>query len=284
MYGDIDPYWMAASAIDEALRNLVAVGCPLDRVALLDNFCWGITDKPDRLGALVRAARACRDFALLFGTPFVSGKDSLNNEYTSGGMNICIPHTLLVSAMGVMPDVRKTVSMDFKKPGNLIYVVGLTKNELGGSHYYHINGETGRNAPRVEKNAGQIMDALSGAMDGRLVRSCHDCSEGGLAVALPEMCFAGGIGAGVELARVPTSEDAKRDDVILFSESNTRFVCEVEPDKKAAFEEKLGGVPFAEIGRTVDAARLVFAGLNGKTVIDEDIWSLKESWQSPLRW
>ena len=284
MYGDIDPYWMAASGIDEALRNLVAVGCPLDRVALLDNFCWGITDKPDRLGALVRAARACRDFALLFGTPFISGKDSLNNEFTSGGVNICIPHTLLISALGVMPDVRKAVSMDFKRPGNLVYIVGLTKNELGGSHYYHIHDEVGSNVPRVEKNAKEVMDALASAMSGRLVRSCHDCSEGGLAVAVAEMCFAGGIGASIELARVPVSEDAKRNDVILFSESNTRFICEVEPDKKEQFEKKLGGVPFAGIGRTVDTDRALFAGLSGKNVIDEDIWSLKESWQAPLRW
>ncbi len=284
MYGDIDPYWMAASGIDEVLRNLVAVGCPLDRVALLDNFCWGITDKPDRLGALVRAARACRDFALLFGTPFISGKDSLNNEFTSGGVNICIPHTLLISALGVMPDVRKAVSMDFKRPENLVYIVGLTKNELGGSHYYHIHDEVGSNVPRVEKSAKEVMDALASAMSGRLVRSCHDCSEGGLAVAAAEMCFAGGIGASIELARVPVSEDAKRNDVILFSESNTRFICEVEPDKKGQFEKKLGGVPFAEIGRTVDTDRAVFVGLSGKNIIDEDIWSLKESWQSPLRW
>ncbi len=284
MYGDIDPYWMAASGIDEVLRNLVAVGCPLDRVALLDNFCWGITDKPDRLGALVRAARACRDFALLFGTPFISGKDSLNNEFTSGGVNICIPHTLLISALGVMPDVRKAVSMDFKRPENLVYIVGLTKNELGGSHYYHIHDEVGGNVPRVEKSAKEVMDALASAMSGRLVRSCHDCSEGGLAVAVAEMCFAGGIGASIELARVPVSEDAKRADVILFSESNTRFICEVEPDKKEQFEKKLGGVPLAEIGRTVDTARAIFAGLSGKNVIDENIWSLKESWQAPLRW
>lgn len=284
LYGDIDPYWMAASAIDEALRNLVAVGCPLERVAILDNFCWGITDKPDRLGALVRAAKACHDFALLFGTPFISGKDSLNNEYTSGDKNICIPHSLLISAMGVMPDVRKAVSMDIKKAGNLIYVVGETRNELGGSHYYRIHGEIGRNVPRVEKNAKIVMDALSSAMDGNLVRSCHDCSEGGIAVALAEMCFAGGIGASVELKRVPAAKDVKRGDEILFSESNTRFICEVEPRNKAAFEKKLSGVTFAEAGRTTGETRVVFVGLDGRSVIDEEIAALKESWQAPLRW
>jgi phosphoribosylformylglycinamidine synthase len=282
-YGDIDPYWMAASAIDEALRNLVAVGCPLDRVALLDNFCWGITDKPDRLGALVLAAKACHDFALLYGTPFISGKDSLNNEFTGDGKNICIPHSLLISAIGVMPDIDLAVTMDFKKAGNLIYIVGLTRNELGGSHYYRIHGEVGANVPKVEKNAKQIMDALSSAMAAKLVRACHDCSEGGLAVAAAEMCFAGGLGASIDATRVPGT-DTMRDDMVMFSESNTRFICEVEPDKKPQFVKKLAGVPFAEIGRTVATSRLVINGTGGKNRIDEDIWALKESWQAPLRW
>ena len=282
-YGDIDPYWMAASAIDEALRNLVAVGCPLDRVALLDNFCWGITDKPDRLGALVLAAKACHDFALLYGTPFISGKDSLNNEFTGDGKNICIPHSLLISAIGVMPDVDLAVTMDFKKAGNLIYIVGLTRNELGGSHYYRIHGEVGANVPKVEKNAKQIMDALSSAMAAKLVRACHDCSEGGLAVAAAEMCFAGGLGASIDATRVPGA-DTMRDDMVMFSESNTRFICEIEPDKKAEFEKALKGRPFAEIGRTVATSRLVINGTGGKNRIDEDICSLKESWQAPLRW
>jgi len=282
-YGDIDPYWMAASAIDEALRNLVAVGCPLDRVALLDNFCWGITDKPDRLGALVRAAKACHDFALLFGTPFISGKDSLNNEFTSDGKNICIPHSLLISAIGVMPDVDLAVTMDFKKTGNLIYIVGLTRNELGGAHYYRINGEVGANVPKVEKNAKKIMDALNAAMKHQVVRACHDCSEGGLAVAVAEMCFAGGLGASIDVTRVPVSEPM-RDDMVMFSESNTRFLCEIEPEKKSQFEKCLKGLPFAEIGRTVATNRLVLSGAAGKPRLDEDIWSLKESWQAPLRW
>jgi phosphoribosylformylglycinamidine synthase len=281
LYGDIDPYWMAASAIDEALRNLVAVGCPLERVALLDNFCWGITDKPDRLGALVRAAKACHDFALLYGTPFISGKDSLNNEFTSDSANICIPHSLLISAIGVMPDVDLAVSMDFKKADNHIYIVGLTKNELGGSHYYHVHGQLGKNAPKVEKSAKRLMDALSSAMRTGLVRACHDCSEGGLAVAVAEMCFAGGFGASIDLARVPVSE-TMRDDMIMFSESNTRFICEVEPDKKAEFEKALKGRPFAEIGRTVATSRLVINGAAAKKRLDEDIWALKESWQAPL--
>jgi len=173
--------------------------------------------------------------------------------------------------------------MDFKKAGNLIYIVGLTRNELGGSHYYRIHGEVGANVPKVEKNAKQIMDALSSAMAAKLVRACHDCSEGGLAVAAAEMCFAGGLGASIDATRVPGA-DTMRDDMVMFSESNTRFICEIEPDKKAEFEKALKGRPFAEIGRTVATSRLVINGTGGKNRIDEDICSLKESWQAPLRW
>ncbi len=211
-YGLIDPYHMAASAIDEALRNVIAVGGSLDRCALLDNFSWGNPDKPDRLGGLVRAARACYDVARAYGTPFVSGKDSLNNEYKIDRGTIAIPPSLLISAMAVMSDVTKAVSMDAKAAGNAVYVVGLTKNELGGSHYYDIHGELGRNVPEVDTELGlKVFRALSKATAAGLVRACHDLSEGGLAVAAAEMAFAGGLGMRLDLARVPCTDDARCD-------------------------------------------------------------------------
>ncbi|HHT9152006.1 MAG TPA: AIR synthase related protein, partial [Candidatus Hypogeohydataceae bacterium YC40] len=120
-YGDIDPYHMAASAIDEALRQIISVGGDLERVALLDNFCWGNTNIPEQLGGLVRAALACYHMALYFGTPFISGKDSLNNEFRMDDTTMNIPPTLLISAMAVIEDVRKAVTMDAKEPGDLIY-------------------------------------------------------------------------------------------------------------------------------------------------------------------
>jgi len=132
-YGEIDPYWMAASAIDEALRQIVAVGGNLRQVALLDNFCWGNTNRPDVLGALVRAAQACYDMATIYETPFISGKDSLNNEFQAEGEIISIPHTLLISAISVMEDTSRAVSMDFKRAGDLVYILGKTLEELGGS-------------------------------------------------------------------------------------------------------------------------------------------------------
>jgi phosphoribosylformylglycinamidine synthase len=284
-YSDIDPYHMAASAIDEALRNQIAVGGSLDQVALLDNFSWGNTDKPDRLGALVRASRACYDVASVFGAPFISGKDSLNNEYQSGDENIVIPHTLLISALGVIPDVSKCVTMDLKEPGNLLYVAGLTKPELGGSHYYGLSGEVGSSVPEVDaQTAKKTFEALSRAIREGLVRSCHDLSEGGLAVGLAEMAFAGEVGAEIELGAVPYEGEPKRDDFVLFSESNSRFVVEVTPGNKEAFEKTLAGVTFDEIGTTNDTNTLTVKGLGDANVLSEKLEDLKAAWKEPLAW
>jgi len=285
-YGLIDPYHMASSAIDEAVRNIIAVGGSLDRIALLDNFCWGNTDKPDRLGSLVRAARACYDIAKIYGTPFISGKDSLNNEYqTDSGETIAIPPTLLISAIAVMEDARKAVSMDLKAAGNSIYAVGLTRKELGGSHYYEVLGLTSAAVPQVDgQRARRIFEAVSSAIQEDTVRACHDCSEGGLGVALAEMAFAGGLGAEVDLAAVPRSSDVRQNDWILFSESNSRFVCEVEADKKQEFEKCLSGCDFAEIGQVTAEPIFRATGLQGRLVVCENVLALKNSWQKTLKW
>ncbi len=284
-YGDIDTYWMAASAIDEALRQVIAVGGSLKQLALLDNFCWGNPEKPDRLGSLVRAAQACYDMAIVYGTPFISGKDSLYNEYETGKESICIPPTLLISAMAVMDDAGKVVSMDCKQAGDLIYIIGETYQELGGSHYYAIRGHAGNSVPRVNPEKGKkLMDTLSGAMAKGLVKACHDLSEGGIGVAAAEMAFAGGLGMTVNLKDVPLAELIERDDFILFSESNTRFLAEVAPEHKDEFEKMMSGVAFAEIGRVTDNDKFEVYGRNGKVVLNADIAELKEAWQKPLRW
>ncbi|MCA9202691.1 MAG: phosphoribosylformylglycinamidine synthase subunit PurS, partial [Planctomycetales bacterium] len=147
-FGDFDTYHMAASAIDEAVRNCVAVGADPTRIAILDNFCWGYTDRPETLGSLVRAALACHDLAVELGTPFISGKDSLNNEFSYFDANgdkqtISIPPSLLISALGQIDDVGRCVTMDLKSPGNMLYQVGASKPELGGSHYAFVHGLTG---------------------------------------------------------------------------------------------------------------------------------------------
>ncbi|MFC1915929.1 phosphoribosylformylglycinamidine synthase subunit PurL [Chloroflexota bacterium] len=284
-YADIDPYWMAASAIDEALRQVIAVGGNLNRVALLDNFCWGSAKQPEMLGALVRAAQACYDMSIVYETPFISGKDSLNNEFEFEGKTISIPHTLLVSAIGVMDDVNRAVSMDFKQAGDLIYIVGSTQGELGGSEYFKTRGFIGNKVPKVDpQQSKHLMNSLSVATAKGLVRACHDCSDGGIGVAIAEMAFAGDLGAAIRLKAVPLGEPIDRDDFILFSESNSRFLVEVAPERKEAFEQVMSGTCFAAIGQVTDATVLEIYGVNGRKIVGLPINELKEAWQRPLRW
>ncbi|MFH1847879.1 MAG: phosphoribosylformylglycinamidine synthase subunit PurL [Candidatus Omnitrophota bacterium] len=287
-YGLIDPYWMAASVIDEALRQVISVGGDLKEVAILDNFCWGNTDKPDRLGSLVRASFGCYDIAKGYGVPFISGKDSLNNEYSVDGKSIAIPGTLLISAIAVMDDVSKAVSMDLKEADNLIFAVGVTRNELGGSHYYYINGRTGSLVPKVDTKYGRgLMEKLSRAVKKGLVRSCHDCSEGGIGVACAEMAFAGGLGMEIGLKGVACDSalgKLKRNDRVLFSETNTRFIVEVAPKNKKKFRNEMKGVPVGLIGKATAKGRFRVVGLDGKSVVvDTDIAELKRSWQGTFK-
>jgi phosphoribosylformylglycinamidine synthase len=265
LYGDLDPYAMAAAAIDEAVRNVVAVGADPSRIALLDNFCWGDVNDPQTLGALVRACEACRDVAIAFGMPFISGKDSLNNEYRSGDRHIRIPGTLLISALGIVPDVRQCVSMDLKAPGNLLYLVGDLRDEFGGSQYSKLTGKHHDYPPRVDLDrAPKLFRALHSAIRAGLVRSCHDISDGGLAVALAEMAFAGEVGAvGIIWMERP------------FAESATCWLIEIEPHHEAALKRLFGDLPLRRIGQTIADQRLVVG-----QQIDVRLSELKAAWQS----
>lgn len=187
--------------------------------------------------------------------------------------------------MGVMPDVNCAVSMDFKKAGSLIYVVGTTQCELGGSEYFKTYGLIGNSVPKVNPwYAKELMDSLSLATGLGLVRACHDCSEGGIGVAIAEMAFAGGLGAEVRLDKVPLGEPIDRDDFIFFSESNSRFLVEVLPENREQFEEIIQETSFTVIGQVTDSGVLEVYGLNGKKVVSAPIGELKEAWQKPLRW
>ena len=285
-YGDYDPYWMAAAAIDEAVRNVVAVGGDPKRTAILDNFCWGNINDPAVLGALVRSAEACRDVAIAFGTPFISGKDSLNNTYSGkSGERLDIPHTLLVSAMARIEDVRKCVTMDLKEPGNAIYLVGNTREELAGSHHFLVTGQLGQSVPRVELQlAPQIFSAVHVAITSGCVRACHDLSEGGLAVAIAEMAFAGEIGVDLTAIGKLPGAGGLSDETRLFSESTTRFLLEVKPEKATAFEACFAGLPMVRLGMTVAEPRLRIASCNNEWLIWVKLKELKEAWQKPLRW
>ncbi len=287
-YGEFDTYHMAASGIDEAVRNCVAVGADPARIAILDNFCWGDCENSATLGSLVRAALACYDVAVGLGTPFISGKDSLNNEFSftdAAGkkQTIAIPPTLLISALGQVDNVDKCVTMDLKRPGNLLYQVGATKNELGGSHLALVEALAGGRVPKVDvPRAKQTFAALYRAIDAGLVAACHDLSEGGLAVAAAEMAFAGGCGAEIGLDKIPhdlTGDIGNGDAVLLFSESNTRFLCEVAGHHAAEFEQALAEVPHAQVGAVTDSGKLTIGA-----AIDLPIQQLKETWQAPLNW
>jgi phosphoribosylformylglycinamidine synthase len=286
LYGDIDPYWMALAGIDEAVRNLTCVGGRIDRIALLDNYCWGDCTKPETLGPLVRASQACYDGAMAFEAPFISGKDSLNNEFAcEDGTQISIPSTLLISAISIVDDINKSVTMDTKRASNLLFIVGETKNELGGSHYYKINGHLGANVPTLElETAPKIAKKISDAIAGGLLVSCHDCSEGGLAVALAEMAFAGGLGIEADLRGLPKSKDCIRMDAQLFSESNSRYIVEIEPDKYDAFAKLMLNLPFGQIGKVTEDKRLIIKAENGNIIIESDIDSLKQAWQKTFDW
>lgn len=277
--GDEDPYWMAASAIDEAVRNAVCVGADPSKIAILDNFCWGNTDKPEVLGSLVRASLGLQDTAVAYGTPFVSGKDSLYNEFsyvdTDGNkQTVAIPASLLVTAMGQIDDVKNSVTMDLKRSGSKLYLIGETSEDLGGSHYSFVRGESGGAVPTVDlKHAPKVFVALHAAMKERLVLSCHDVSEGGVAASLAEMAFAGGFGIDVDVA--------DSNEAWWFSESPTRFVVEVAADKSDAFEAHFDGVTALSLGCTVDSESVTLRS-NGQAVIEAANADLKAAWQTPL--
>jgi len=275
-YGKIDPYWMAASAIDEAIRNNVAVGGR--RIALLDNFTWGNPEKPERLGSLVRACEACYKFATAFRTPFISGKDSLYNESPIGSAT----PTLLITALGIIPDIHTVVSVDAKAPNNLVYILGDTLPELGGTEYFRLRGSLGKNVPKVRPGqAREMFDAVIQSIDLGLIRACHDLSEGGLAVAAAEMAFSGGYGLQLDLRNVPR-KNVNRDDFVLFSESNSRFLVEVSEKAKKRFESLMEGKPYAILGRVAKTCRLRICGLGGEVIIEASLRDLLARWKQTL--
>jgi len=290
-YSDIDTYHMTACVIDEAVRNAICVGGRLGYLAGLDNFCWpdpvqsGKTpDGSYKLAQLVRSNMALYDYCTDYDLPCISGKDSMKNDYMIGGTKISVPPTFLFSVIGRMDDVRKAVTMDAKRSGHVVYAVGLTKNELGGSEYFAHHGFIGNNVPKVDaKRAKKIYRALGDAFDQGLVASCHDCSDGGLAVALAETAFAGGLGITADISAVPVDKPL-RPDYLLFSESQSRFVITVASRKAKEFESIMAGLPCARIGKVTKSSLLVINEGKRKNIISAEIFDLKRAWQKPLDW
>jgi phosphoribosylformylglycinamidine synthase II/phosphoribosylformylglycinamidine synthase I len=277
LYGETDPHAMALLAVDEALRNLVATGGSIDRAALLDNFCWGDVDDAGELGALVRAAQGCREAALAYRVPFISGKDSLRNTSVDREGKHSIPRTLLISALGVIPDIRRCVTMDLKSPGRRMYLLGRTADELGGSHYLAVRGIAGGHVPRVlPAESRRVMRTLTRAIRRGLVAACHDLSEGGLAVAAAEMSLAGEVGLDLDLDGMTATTDSA--EALLFAESAGRFLIEVMEEDAAEVERLFAGIPCAAIGRTVDDGRFSIRHA-GTVLIDLPVDALDRAWK-----
>ncbi len=282
-YGDMDAYQMAANGIDEAVRNVVATGANPDRIALLDNFAWGSPERPELLGKLVQAARACYDIAVSYETPFISGKDSLYNEFQGEDETLIIPPTLLISASGIVPDLRKTMTMDLKGPDNDLFLLGNTYEELGGSEFSHLLGTESSRVPQVRpEEARQVFNTVHSLIKSQLVSACHDVSEGGVAVAAAEMSFAGGVGLSLEV-------DPERHDLslpaLLFSQSPSRFLVEVPPENRDNFLEETENVSRFHLGET-DRTHSFTVSVDGqeKPVINVPAEELKAEWRAPLDW
>ena len=289
-YSDLDTYHMMACAIDEALRNYVAVGGDIEHVAGLDNFCWCDPVKSERTpdgeykaAQLVRANQALYDYCIAFGVPLISGKDSMKNDYQIGDTKISIPPTVLFSVIGKIRDVRKAVTMDVKRPGDLVYLLGTTADELGGSEYYAMHGTLGKNVPQVDAAAAIARyRAVNQAQAEGLLASCHDLSDGGLGVALAESAFAGGYGIHADL-RAAATAGPLRDDALLFSESQSRLLVTARSEHKDRFEALFAGQAVSLLGAVSDDAELRITGLSGGILIRADIQELKAAWQSPLK-
>jgi phosphoribosylformylglycinamidine synthase len=235
-----------------------------------------------KLAQLVRANEALYDLTTAYGVPCISGKDSMKNDYQIGEVRISIPPTLLFSTLGKMEDVRKAVTMDVKRPGDLVYVLGKTFRELGGSEWYALHGAIGNGVPKVNAARAKVLyEALHRAMMAGLVASCHDCSDGGLGVALAETAFAGGLGLTVDLGAVP-AEGVGRNDELLFSESQSRFIATIHPEAREAFEAALAGCAIARIGQVIAEEVFRIDSPGGKRIIEEGLAALKAAWQKPL--
>jgi phosphoribosylformylglycinamidine synthase len=288
-YSDIDAYQMAANAADEAVRNCVAAGGSLERLALLDNFCWcdpiHSPDNPDgrhRLAQLVLACRGLHDACLAYGAPLISGKDSMKNDYRHGKWRISVPPTLLVSAIGKTEDVSLSQTTDFKSAGDAVYALGQTHAELGASEYYAMNGATGTTVPKVDfRRNFALYRKLELAIRRGLVSSCHDCSDGGLAVALAECCIGGRLGAeisfpqGKYIGKLTPSQ-------LLFSESAGRFVVSVKKKSERAFCALMRGAACERIGEVKGDALSI--SVRGQPALSVPVEGLASAWKRTMGW
>jgi phosphoribosylformylglycinamidine synthase len=282
--GKIDPYEMALQCADEAVRNLLCAGADISRTAFLDNFCWGNPENKKLMGALVLAARGCYDAAKAYEAPFISGKDSFYNQAKDvAGKDLPIPSTLLISAVAPVPDVQKTIGMDLKKVGSRLYLLGLTKDDMGPSVYREITGLRDNSLSKTDApKAFEMYKALYAAMKDGLVLSAHDCSQGGLAACAAEMCFTGGIGAEILLGSIKYEGANRSPQTLMYSETSGRILVEVTPENAAKFETALKNFNYANIGCTLSKTTLCVTMENGAAWLDASIMELRKNWQEAL--
>jgi phosphoribosylformylglycinamidine synthase len=288
-YSDIDTYHMVANAIDEAVRNAICVGANPEYMAGLDNFCWAMgfsqADQEKYTADLVRANKALYDYTITFKVPCISGKDSMYNDYRIGDTKVSVPPTLLFSLAGKLPDVRKAVSMDVKSAGDLVFILGETKDELGASEYCEEIGIKNTLIPKVDaKSASDRYQRVYKSIQGGVIKSCHDCSTGGVGVALAECAFAGGIGMEIDLSKIPHHFEKYpvRDDILLFSESASRLIITISPENKSKLLEIFDSSIIAEIG-VVKGNSFQVKGINQNFIIDDSLEDLKKSWQQTMK-
>ncbi|NDF96686.1 MAG: phosphoribosylformylglycinamidine synthase subunit PurL, partial [Proteobacteria bacterium] len=282
-FGMTDPERMGQSVVDEAVRNVVACGGDPDQIALLDNFSWGDPRREETLGDLVATVAGACEAAIAFGAPFVSGKDSLNNEYlgADGGRH-AVPPTLVITAVAHVPEASRTITPDLKAAGNALLVVGMTPVAFGGSHIALVRDIAPSSAPPFDQSAPARYRRLHAAIRDGLVVSCHDISEGGLAVALAEMAIAGNLG--FDAPTPPPTFRADANDPlrgaaaleVLFGEGNGRFVVEVEQRHVAAFVARMSG-DATVIGAvaTGEIARFPVFGEDGMSI---PVAALRQAW------
>ncbi len=294
-YSAIDAYHMTSCTIDEAVRRLVAVGADLGHIGGVDNFCWpniqyNPEDNPDgkfKAAQLVRSCRALRDICLAYEIPLLSGKDSMYVDGNLAGRygethKVSALETLQFSTTSVIDDITKCVTMDCKMPGDLVYILGTTRNELGGSEYYEHLGYVGLNVPKVLPDQFMaVYRSLARAIEKELVASAHGIYRGGLGVHLAMVAMGGNLGMTVDLCLVP-ADKVERNDLLLFSESAGRFIVTVDPNKKEIFEEIFNGFAFACIGTISGESDFVIKGVDKKTLISVPVQDLKAAWKRPL--
>ncbi len=295
-YSEIDPYNMAGCAIDSAIRQAVCAGANPDYLALLDNFCWCSPEDPNRLWQLKEAVRGCYDFATAFGTPFISGKDSMHNDFKGfddkgKAVKISIPPTLLISAIGVVDDVNKTVSLDAKLPEDIIYILGETDGKMGGSEYELMTRPVGNGLKPFPTLPTPVVDAtlnyslyksLYKAIQKKLIASAISIGRGGLITALSKMLIAGNLGAKINLEDLPG--DWNENHQALFSEDMGRILVSINPKLSEQFESAMIGNAFAKLGKTTKHSSMIIHGRENRKIVNLKISQMTKAYQSTLKY